>query len=98
MSCTEKHTKISPDTETEKTPSKAKKIWTSLAFTVALILLIVSEYFYRKVLYDEPEFKTVEAISGNLPESVVKAFIIFSKTGGGTTLAFYTIILSIWFK
>ena len=61
----------------------------------ALAAIMLTEPLYRDSLYDEPEFKSITIISKNVSEPVQKAFVYFTNTGGGVTLALYTLLLGI---
>ena len=91
-------TKIKPFDEIEGQQTTKKRIWTSILFAVALVLIIVLDLLLQKVFFDEPEFKSIEETNKHLSEFIRKATILFSKTGGGPTVALYVIILSIWYK
>ena len=61
----------------------------------ALAAIILTEPLYRDSLYDEPEFKSITIISKNVSEPVQKAFVYFTNTGGGVSIAIYTAWLGI---
>ena len=62
---------------------------------VALPVIMLTELLYRDALYDAPEFRSITMISDNVSENVQKAFVYFTNTGGGVTLALYTLLLGI---
>ena len=61
----------------------------------SLLLIMGTETLYRDPLY-ESSFEYIEERNKRLPDFAITTFNLLSDSGGGTTLALYTIILSIW--
>ena len=55
----------------------------------------MTELLYRDPLYDQPDFKSITKVSQNVSAPVQKAFVYLTNTGGGVTIAIYTICLGI---
>lgn len=70
-------------------------LFRSLILFLALLIIIGTEMLYREPLY-KASFKNIENLNKRMPNFAIMTFILISDLGGGKTIAFYTIMLSIF--
>ena len=70
---------------------------TPFTLLVSFLLIMLTERVYDKPLY-ESSFDNIENINKKMPDFAAQTFNLFSESGGGKSIALYTIMLTIWLK
>jgi len=68
-----------------------KRTITLIILAVTFILIMVTERFYNESMY-ESSFEKIKEYDKDMPAFAITTFSWFSESGGGRSIAFYTIL------